>query len=223
MNYLFRGNEPVRGGRFDWNWTVSNLREGAALRNVTLPEKFYLIDFCLLGIEADDIAAEKKFFDENPSKGLFFNWPILGSPLKPSWFGKSLRKQMATKIEGIDKLPETVELLQKYLATSTQDIPVVVLIHCEAGKDRTGEVSGAYYLSGLQWNFKQTNYYDNKCVEGKRDISWFSSNALQWYCWRLYYGGRKELDCSPNGSYVGVCDSGLPPFKNPNSTRTITA
>eukprot|EP01128_Nolandella_sp_AFSM9_P007564 TRINITY_DN4188_c0_g1_i1.p1 TRINITY_DN4188_c0_g1~~TRINITY_DN4188_c0_g1_i1.p1 ORF type:complete len:268 (-),score=60.66 TRINITY_DN4188_c0_g1_i1:35-838(-) len=207
VNYLFRGNEPVRSGRFDYNWTVSNLRAGAALRNVTLPDQFYIIDFCLLEFEVEDIAAEKAYFEQHPEKGHFVSWPILGSPLPPLKVGKTIRKYMATKVDGIDNLPDTVTILTELLHTANQTLPVIVLIHCEAGKDRTGEVSASYYMSGLNpgWSFQQSLYYANKCVEGKRDISWFSSNALQWYCWRLYYQGQTDLKCAPDSNYVGDC------------------
>jgi hypothetical protein len=46
--------------------------------------------------------------------------------------------------------------------------------------DRTGEVSGSYYMNQLGWSFSQALTYDDKCIEG-RNITIYSQNSLQWY------------------------------------------
>lgn len=57
----------------------------------------------------------------------------------------------------------------------------ILSILIQAGKDRTGEVSGSYYMRYLGWDFAKALYYDNHVVGGNRDISNFSRNAMQWY------------------------------------------
>lgn len=37
----------------------------------------------------------------------------------------------------------------------------VIYIHCEAGMDRTGEMSGSYYLHGLNMTFEAALAVDN--------------------------------------------------------------
>lgn len=46
--------------------------------------------------------------------------------------------------------------------------------------DRTGEVSGSYYMSQLKWSFAEALSYDDKCIEG-RNITIYSQNSLQWF------------------------------------------
>lgn len=63
-------------------------------------------------------------------------------------------------------------------------LPAFVLFtYCrtgEAGMDRTGEVSGSYYMSQLGWTFAQALSYDDKCIES-RNITSYSQNSLQWF------------------------------------------
>ena len=93
----------------------------------------------------------------------------------------------------------------KNLLGMKKSIPVVIYIHCEAGKDRTGEISGSYYMKYLNWEFNQALWYDNHCVEGTRDISTESKNGLQWYCYYLKYVEKRKISCSVDENYKGHC------------------
>lgn len=58
-------------------------------------------------------------------------------------------------------------------------VSAVLYVHCEAGEDRTGEVSGAYYMQYLRWTFLDALSYDDH-IEA-RNIQPESMHALQWY------------------------------------------
>ncbi len=47
------------------------------------------------------------------------------------------------------------------MLTQKLDRPAFIYTHCEAGTDRTGEVSGAYYIRYLQMSFQEALYVDN--------------------------------------------------------------
>ena len=64
-----------------------------------------------------------------------------------------------------------------------------------AGEDRTGEVSGSYYITYLDKSFNEALSYDNH-VEN-RDIRCMSEHEFAWYCWYLKY--------KVNPSYLGDC------------------
>jgi len=95
-NFLFRGSEPVSGGKFIYDELVATIRAAAARdMNLTLPSNFYLIgtptfldferrhllydlDFNLLSVELSDLYIEINFFKQNATLGQFIHYPILG-------------------------------------------------------------------------------------------------------------------------------------------------
>jgi len=208
QTYLFRANELVYNGTLAFDWLVSGIKYAANASGLSnFPDKFFVIDFCLLSIELTDWTTEEDFFSSNPSLGKFVHEPIIGSITNPMWFSESIRKTLAEDTSSFDNLPKTISTLVDLLH-STNTMPTAILIHCEAGKDRTGEVSGSYYISQQNVTFNQALYYDDKCVEGSRDIETASMWAFEWYCWYLKWGGDQkyaDLDCTPNTNYVGHC------------------
>ncbi len=58
-----------------------------------------------------------------------------------------------------DDLPKLVPTL--YSMLTQQRGPALIYTHCEAGTDRTGEVSGAYYLKYCNMSFAKALYTDN--------------------------------------------------------------
>jgi len=197
QNSFFRGNEPLLNGVFCYDELVQRMREIAILEgNFTLPESFFLIDLSLLDLEVRDQRAELVFFDENPSLGKVVRKPTVGNPIPANSFPEYIRKQMAEDLSfDLDDLIERTEELHAML-NQQYDSPVVIYIHCEAGVDRTGEMSGAYYLRWFNWSWKQTIDYDYS-VEG-RNIAYLSQLALNWYCYHLQYWveGYDYLDCT---------------------------
>ena len=67
---------------------------------------------------------------------------------------------------------------------SSGSTPIVIYVHCEAGEDRTGEISGAYYMQYLKWTFLTALDYDNH-IES-RHIQNASMHALQW-CGAVFF------------------------------------
>ena len=59
----------------------------------------------------------------------------------------------------------------------------MIFVHCTAGEDRTGEISGAYYMQYLNMSFHQALEIDN--TNENRDIRCMSANELMWYCYYL--------------------------------------
>jgi protein-tyrosine phosphatase len=101
----------------------------------------------LLSIEIGDRSLENEFFEKNPSLGQWVSWPIIGDVIPPYDVPKEIRKWLAEHIEDwqFDQLPTTMKILNQMLHQSPTNSskPLVIYVHCEAGKDRTGEVSGS--------------------------------------------------------------------------------
>jgi len=198
-NFLFRGNEPKN---YSNQFAYDDLKTFMTIRareeaNIKLPQEFYLVDFNLENviIEDGDISMEEAFFQQYSQLGTFINWPIVGSLVSPDDVPELLRIELVETIDdwSFDDLPDLMQTLRTLLY-SNGTVPVVIYVHCEAGVDRTGEVSGSYYLKYLDWSFQQALLYDNH-IEN-RTIVWESQNALQWYCYYLYYENTFPLNCT---------------------------
>ncbi len=74
----------------------------------------------------------------------------------------------------------------------------VLYIHCEAGEDRTGEVSGSYYMTYLNMTFDQALAIDNGNTN--RDIRCMSARELIWYCFYLQVHGADVGSCVPQNT-----------------------
>eukprot|EP00026_Physarum_polycephalum_P017198 Phypoly_transcript_18346.p1 GENE.Phypoly_transcript_18346~~Phypoly_transcript_18346.p1 ORF type:complete len:249 (+),score=36.42 Phypoly_transcript_18346:37-747(+) len=200
INWLFRGNEPKNStNMFVYSELVSTMQQVALSQaNTSLPSSFYLLDLSFESYEEEDKIIERAFFAENPHLGNFTDWVIIGDFTGPNEYPASVVKQRAMTLElwQLDKLPSRVVTLRNILnSPGPNNIPVVIYIHCEAGSDRTGEVSGAYYLTYLNFpSFEAAITLDNK-IAG-RPIRNASANALQWYCYYLQYAKNYTVECS---------------------------
>jgi hypothetical protein len=193
-NFLFRGNMPVVNGSFAYSEIVMTMRGVAGKLNYTIPANFTLIDVSYLNIfEESDLEIERRFFESHPELGKFDNRVIIGSFLPPPQEDLSLIKDIIKEYIDIsyDKLPELMTYFHSLL---TLPSPTVIYSHCEAGTDRTGEVSGAYYIRYLNMTFSDALYIDNHVQS--RDMYKTSRNGMQWYCFYLkFVENFSHLDC----------------------------
>eukprot|EP01095_Lingulamoeba_sp_RSL-Kostka_P005492 TRINITY_DN16828_c0_g1_i1.p1 TRINITY_DN16828_c0_g1~~TRINITY_DN16828_c0_g1_i1.p1 ORF type:complete len:280 (-),score=49.44 TRINITY_DN16828_c0_g1_i1:59-898(-) len=188
-NYIFRGNEPrSSNGDFAYSELYSTFHKIVP----SLPENIYIIDVDLLNIyNFEDEKTEKTFFKKNPKLGRYISYPIYGNALIPEWFEEAKLTKLSIDLDNWshDKIPSFVPYLHKLLNTYNETInqnntSIVLYIHCNAGMDRTGEVSGSYYIRYLNATFTEALYYDEHDVE-QRQIAKLSRNGFQWYCYYL--------------------------------------
>jgi len=196
-NYLFRGNMPKNSSnQFAYFELMQFMTAKAAQANITLPKTYYLVDISfLVFVEGSDLIIEQEFFQKFPQLGEVINFPLMGMCMSPVGIPDSVRAPMAAELNNWtwDKLPNMANLLRTYIETP-RDIPTVIYIHCEAGKDRTGEISGSYYLQYLKWTFNETVQY-NYNSPPPRQIAPDMLNGLQWFCYYLQYQMGYNLDC----------------------------
>jgi hypothetical protein len=198
--YLFRGNYPYNSNStaFDYPTLVSYIHKKALESNITIHPNFKLVDISFLQsiINYSEFKLETEFFRKNPQFGTLLHWTIIGHPLNASTLSESVRKPMVEwtydwNIE--DQLIERTELLQQFVHTPN-NVTTVYYMHCDAGVDRTGQVSGAYYIRHFNWSFLEALKFDY-AVE-PRPIGKASQNGLNWYCYWLYYKYGFPTDCS---------------------------
>jgi hypothetical protein len=71
-----------------------------------------------------------------------------------------------------------MDTLHGYMTEPPVTLPQVIYMHCEAGTDRTGEVSGAYYLKWLNMTFPEALHVDNTIQN--RNMSKYSLYGLEY-------------------------------------------
>ena len=199
-NYLFRGNMPVLNGKFCYDKLIDNLKDVLHSHNMTFPTNSYMVDLTYINSyvpgESEDLKAEKLFWDENAKLGQMIHWPIIGSTIRPpadNAVVKSIIKEYMT--HSLDRLDLKIPLLQQLLTIEYADVSWLIYSHCEAGVDRTGEVSGSYYMEYKNMSFENAVKVDNSIVN--RDMYVDSRNELQWYCYYLKFEkGMKDIICA---------------------------
>lgn len=73
------------------------------------------------------------------------------------------------------------------------DVKTIVYVHCSAGIDRVGYVSGAYKMKFKGASFESVLKENLAIMKQLRGHMHFNTyNGLQWYCLSL---GRSEKDC----------------------------
>lgn len=187
-SYLFRCNEPLYSNEtFDYAGLLRTMRERVA--NATgvpaMPEKVFLVDVNLLTLEMSAIRAEEKFFTQHADLGTFVHRPIWGSLVNPFDLPEPARKEAAKTLDhwSHDRLPTLMEQLRTMLTETYRNS--AIFVHCNAGEDRTGEVSGSYYIRYLNMSFAQALAVDNH--NENRDIRCMSAREFIWYCLYLHY------------------------------------
>ena len=216
-NLLFRGPEPKKlFGGFSWDSLLLTMRTEAALKGKKFPSSYSLVDVCLLTHEANDIAMERRFFQDHADKGTFVHYPTYGvnattltaacraaagvnasavcannTSLQPRNYPAALVEKIAKQYpQQLDRLSDP--LIERLAFVNglmdASGTPKIVYFHCECGCDRTGEFAAAYAMRYLNKTFTAAMKYDVTVPE--RNIGYGNQVAAQWYCEYLYYSGQ---------------------------------
>jgi len=188
-NFLFRGNEPINStGQFAYEELVSYMKQRAANASLVLPDSFYLVDLTFINRvqkdERNDLKVEMQFFEDNPQLGEVAHHFLMGTLRPPSLYRSDKRMELASTLPEwmVDQLPQ-LEMNVRDLLGQQQQQPVVIYAHCEAGTDRTGEFSAAYYMQ-FQGMTLQEAVATDESISGRamhRTETW----ATEWFCWYL--------------------------------------
>eukprot|EP00039_Didymoeca_costata_P014555 m.236484 g.236484 ORF g.236484 m.236484 type:complete len:267 (+) comp16050_c0_seq5:173-973(+) len=194
-NILFRGDEPVTDSSFAKEALEASFKNECLRHNLTYPNSTFIIDYSLLDpLEFKDAQVEEKYFKENPGVGRYLNRIIVGDLVSPDPKGKGFPDKAKNLDKwSFDKLPTRIKEIYSFL-TTPRNISTVIYIHCEAGVDRTGEVSGSYVMTYQNISFHEALAYDDHMES--RLIATASRNGLQWYCYYLLYGEGRTMNCS---------------------------
>ena len=198
-NYLFRGNMPVIDKKFCYEELIKTLGKVLQTHNFSLPSSYYMLDVSYINSyipgEKEDFQTEKEFWEANSEKGQLLHWPIVGSLVRPPGDVSVIKDIINYYMKStLDRLDVKLPVLHHALSTEHLNVSWFIYTHCEAGVDRTGEVSGAYYMQYLHMTFGDAVKVDNTITN--RDMYEDSRNELQWYCYYLKFErGMKDLVC----------------------------
>ena len=194
--WFFRGPNPVvRSEVFAYDKLVAAMRAAAQKQGIVLPPDFYLLNVSFLFLERTDVAVERQFFADNPDKGRFLHYPVVGL-MKPAWLqygvnglarafgvadaGDAAETARPERARALAHLDIAAVRALRALLEGAHDRPVVIYAHCEAGCDRTGEVIGAYRMQYEGLSAQEA--FDRNTQECGREENGFSTRALQAYC-----------------------------------------
>ena len=119
-----------------------------------------------------DENAERRYFEKHPEKGRFVWWPTNGTKLDA--YNRSAA-DAAAKVRQWNSTLRSVVLAgsipcrrgsmrssgsSKHLVPTTGALDAIY-IHCQGGKDRTGEVSGSYYLRHMNITLQEATTLDH--------------------------------------------------------------
>ena len=208
-NYLFRGDMPINDTNkedptFAYDQLISYMRTRASSQGVTLPEDLYLVDVSLCNPFDGGYSAEVNYWKDgaHADQGELVQWPLgLAGIFPPCIYPEDKRYSMAnSSVWKVDKVPSRIEILHGML---TQSFPktAVIYVHCSAGCDRTGEVMGSY----MMWyqNKNLTAMYAADTHECGRSPNYFSTSALEWFCY--YVKDQRGDDALGNCCGFATC------------------
>lgn len=179
-NRLFRGNMPIQGKVFQYDDLVSAMK---AESSGSLPEDFVIVDVSLINHfvpgERAHLKVEQRFWKDNPAKGWLIHHPVYGALTSPNLYPVHERKRLE-RLPNIDHLDALIDQLHVLLTQpGPKGAPLLIYVHCEAGKDRTGETIASFGMKYLGQSYRDV--LDAATALAERDISRFSKHELQWY------------------------------------------
>lgn len=188
-NYLLRGSNPyvnIYGKSiFSYHDLKNNINQRFNQEDKPSLSKFYLIDLNLLDIDAFfQIQEEQDFFNKNPQLGSFRNFSeislnLLLMPLSSNNFLNKITDNYH------DKLTKVLIEVNQILANQQKN-PVIIYVHCNAGRDRTGLFFASYRML-----FKKNNLNEviqKNIDEVNRNAEYLLADTIESYC---YYLKRK--------------------------------
>ncbi|MCE5318381.1 MAG: tyrosine-protein phosphatase [Parachlamydia sp.] len=181
--YLFRGDLPEIDQTFCYTSMIDSMRAYLANKGQILSDSVQLVDLSYLNkiAERSQIEIEKNWFSAHPDLGRLILYPLYGSLINPCDLDKSLRNYILTNHD-VDGLKALMNQLKSLLEARYAD-DAIIYMHCNAGKDRTGEAAAAYLMQFQNYSYEAAVRLDLEIAQ--RSLRELSLNAIRWYAFYL--------------------------------------
>jgi len=182
-NYVFRGNNPfiIKDGKmiFAYDEITSYFNKILKKEGEKPLDDYYLINVSLLDVDQYFIMKkEEEFFAQHPKEGEVINFSTLSTSLL---LGKFPNSSIVNKSLNDYNLWVSDRLKQIYeLASKQTNKTVIVYIHCNSGRDRTGLIITGYRLLFNNMPLRETRMMDLK--EAQRSSVASYDEAIRSYC-----------------------------------------
>lgn len=192
--YLFRGNLPESDESFCYTDLIQTFN---SYTTSPLSSNVQLLDLSFLNYIAEDaeIKIEKNWFKKNPSLGQFQLHPLYGALINPCDLPSELREFVCNHHD-VDGQKALMSRLKKEME-KPRSTDFVIYIHCQAGKDRTGEASACYLMQYKSYSYNDAVQLGQQIAD--RPMREMSMNAIRWYAFYL----RDNLKIATIGSIEG--------------------
>lgn len=185
-NYLFRGSNPFQNiygePEFSYLQIKNAVNQNLRSQNISELEDFYLIVISLLNADHYfEIQKERDFFKKYPNIGKVENFSEISPALLATPFYEYKIANDITNNYHLE-LTKLLTHINQTLKTKSNK-PIVIYVHCNAGRDRTGVISATYRLLFKNYNLQQAV---NKNIEevGRNAESLLESSIIS-YCFYL--------------------------------------
>lgn len=176
--YLFRGKKPLYNEEFCYEELKIQIQNYLSEYDRPIAPNFKLICISFLNRFADrkECVIESKWFSSHPDKGWIWRYPLFGYACSPHYIPTGLRKLFySTDVDGMCYLVHQL----KELVDCDYGEDVVIYMHCNVGKDRTGEAAACYLMQYKGYSYNEAMSLNKQIARRKLRI--MSINAIQWY------------------------------------------
>jgi len=185
-NYLFRGSNPFKNiygePEFSYPQIKLAINQNLKSQNIAELQDFYLIVISLLnGDHYFEIQKERDFFKKYPNFGKIESFSEISPSLLAMPFYEYKIANDITK-NYHSQLTKLLTHINQILKTKSNK-PVVIYVHCNAGRDRTGVISATYRLLFKNYNLRQV--VDKNIDEVGRNAESFLESSIISYCFYL--------------------------------------
>lgn len=182
--FLFRGNLPEENGAFCYTNLMNTIREALYQQGVKLSDQLTLVNLSFLNhvTESEEIKIEKEWFQQHPDSGKFWHHSLFGSLINPVQLSKEIR-DFTIRHHDLDGMKSLMKKIHKALESDTLGDDCIIYMHCNAGKDRTGEAAACYLMEYKGYSYKEALALDEQIA--KRPLREMSINAIRWYAYYL--------------------------------------
>lgn len=196
-NYIFRGNNPFTTTDGKKSFAHDELTlyfNGILLKEGRKPlGDYYFIDISLLDLDEYYIIKKEEAFFKSRSNHI--NMMLNISTISPSLLLKrSPDSNMMTRYLTDNYSSWVTETLTKIheMASRQTDKPIVIYIHCNGGRDRTGLISAGYRMLFQNTNLSEAQAKNIKEVGRNSGILY--NNAIESYCLHVKESFKKSDD-----------------------------